>query len=455
MRDLVVFLIVVLMLPIAFRRPFMGLLLFSWLAYMRPQDLCWNFARAMRFSYFAGLTMLVGWMVNELGRRPFFRADIRTVAMIVLLFVTSVSLSLAEVQDEYVLRYFFEFTKIIVIALFTTGQVDSKQRLRILTWMIALCLGFYGFKGGLFGILRGGGVIMRGPGGMLEDNNDFALGLVMNIPLLFYLGRSEKSALLRMGCDLTIVFTMITVLLTHSRGAFVAMVGMLLLMAWRSGRLFQALGVLTLGALAFVAFAPTHVLERLASIGEGAAESSAGARIKAWTIAFRMIDANPWLGVGLRNFQEHWERHGEGLIEPGQSFAYVAHNSYLQIWAEGGTLSFAIYLVLLFSVFFTCRWVRTVARRRADLDWAMNYARMMETTTFGFMIGAVFLNRGHFDLIYHWLGLLTCLHLIVRRELRQAPVTAESSARAGPVEVQVRVRRPTLGSGRLLPTWGR
>ena len=73
MRDLLVFGTVVLALPIAFRRPYLGLLLFSWLAYMRPQDLCWTFARDMRFSFFAGATMLAGWFVYESGRRPFAR----------------------------------------------------------------------------------------------------------------------------------------------------------------------------------------------------------------------------------------------------------------------------------------------------------------------------------------------------------------------------------------------
>ena len=68
MRDLIVFGIVVLSLPLAFRRPFIGLLVFSWLAYMRPQDLCWGFARYMRLSFYVGLTMIAGWVANEAAR---------------------------------------------------------------------------------------------------------------------------------------------------------------------------------------------------------------------------------------------------------------------------------------------------------------------------------------------------------------------------------------------------
>jgi hypothetical protein len=68
LRDVFVLLTVLLSLPLAFRRPFVGLLVFSWLAYMRPQDLCWGFARDMRFSFYAGFAMLVGYSRRSTAR---------------------------------------------------------------------------------------------------------------------------------------------------------------------------------------------------------------------------------------------------------------------------------------------------------------------------------------------------------------------------------------------------
>src|SRR4030095_13185247 len=131
--------------------------------------------------------------------------------MLVLPVRVSLSYAMAQVQDEYVTRYYFEFLKIIVVALFTSGQVDSRQRLRVMVWTIALCLAFYGVKGGLFGLLPGGATILRGPGGMLEDNNDFALAMVMNVPLLWYLGRSEaKLPFALIGTRFCIGMTVIT-----------------------------------------------------------------------------------------------------------------------------------------------------------------------------------------------------------------------------------------------------
>ncbi|MBX3463449.1 MAG: asparagine synthase (glutamine-hydrolyzing) [Planctomycetes bacterium] len=423
MRDLLVFAVVLLTLPASFRRPFVGLLVFSWLAYMRPQDLCWGFARTMRLSFFVGITMVVGWWANEQGRRRFTAWDVRTRLIVLLAALITISYAFAQRHDDYTNRYFFEYLKIVVVALFTVGQVDSRERLRAMLWTIALSLGFFGVKGGAFGLLTGGGQILRGPGGMLEDNNDFALALVMNVPLLWYLGIAERDKpWVKRATQIAVGLTVVTILLTHSRGGFLALCGSSLWIAWRSGRLLRAGMVLLALAALFPLLAPAHVLERLGTIGD-TGESSANARFIAWGTALRMIEANPLLGVGMRNFQSRFLDYS--VIPPTQDQStYVAHNSYLQIWAESGSLAFLVYLLLLASVFVTCRKVYALGRQRPDLAWAADYARMMEATTVGFLIGAFFLNRGHFDLIYHWLALASSLAAVAFAASRRGPATA-------------------------------
>ena len=303
MRDLIVFAVVILTLPSSFRKPFLGLLVFSWLAYMRPQDLCWGFARTMRLSFFVGIAMIGGWFAVEKGRRPFTVWDLRTRAILLLGALISISYAFARNHDEYTNRYFVEFLKILAVALFTAGQVDTKERFRSMAWTIALCLGFFGVKGGLLGVLSGGSQILRGPGGMMEDNNDFALALVMNIPLLWYLGIGERRQLVLRASQVAVVLTVITILLTHSRGAFLATSATALWIAWRSGKLVRAaLALLTIGFL-FPMLAPQSVLERLSTIGD-TKESSANARLTAWATAFRMIEDNPVLEIGRASCRE-------------------------------------------------------------------------------------------------------------------------------------------------------
>ena len=85
------------------------------------------------------------------------------------------------------------------------------------------------------------------------------------------------------------------------------------------------------------------------------------------------------------------------------------------------------------------------------MAWAANYARMMEATTVAYMFGAVFLNRGHFDLLYHWLAMVTSLLLVARMHFAKAPVTELGTRfRSG---VQVRWKSPLEGG--LVARWGR
>lgn len=420
LRDLIVFAIVMLALPSSFQRPFIGLLLFSWLAYMRPQDLCWGFARNMRLSFFVGIAMIGGWIANERGRQVFARWDFRSVMVTLLLVLVSISYAQAKTHDEYTSRYFVEYVKIIVVALFTTGQVDTRERFRVMVWTIACCLGFFGVKGGIISLLHGGAQIDRGPGGMMEDNNDFALALVMNVPLLWYMGLAEGKVWAARGAKIAVGLTAITIVLTHSRGGFLALSATAMWMAWRSGQLFRASLVLgTLGVL-FPLLAPAHVLERLGSIND-TADSSRNARLVAWKTALNMIQDNPWFGVGMRNFQSRFLDYYDG---PRTGTTYVSHNSYLQIWAESGSIAFLVYLTLLASMFLLCRRVYRIGRSRPDLAWALDYARMMEATTVGFMIGSFFLNRGHFDLVYHWFALATALGTVTIAAQRMLPSAA-------------------------------
>ncbi len=450
MRDLIVLLAVMSLMPTSFRRPYIGMLVFSWLAYMRPQDLCWGFARTMRLSFLVSLAMLMGWLANEQGKRSFTRWEPRTTLMVTLMLLIAISYLQAQVHNEYTNKYFLEYGKIIIIALFTVGQCDSKDRLRGMFWVIAISLGFFGVKGGTWGLVTGGGVqILRGPGGMLEDNNDFALALVMNIPLLYYMGIGEKKKWVTQATRVAVVMTIVTVLLTHSRGAFLALSFTLLWIAFRSGKLFRAMMFLTFLAALFPFVAPQEILDRIASIGN-TEDSSAGARLETWATAFEMIKDNPVWGVGMRNFQLRYLDYSVVPLSDSAT-TYVAHNSYLQIWAESGTLAFIVYMGVLGSVFISMGRIYRKCLYRPDLEWAMNYARMVEATAVGFSVGAFFLNRGHFDLWYHWLALVAALNLCASAALRTAPQLGAASEskkkKAGNVVVTV----PSLRGSKRTP----
>lgn len=432
MRDIIVSLIILGLLPSCFKRPYIGLLVFSWLAYMRVQDLTWGFAKHMRWSFYVMVLTFVGFIRQAKGN--YFIGNYRTYVMVALLIIGFVGLCLARDPTDKHFSRFVEYIKIICIALFTTTLVADKERLRIMLWVIALSFGFYGLKSGIGGVLSGGQMVIKtGPGGMLKDNNDFALALAMAVPMLFHLGWTERRPIIKKTFFFLLPLTVISVGLTHSRGGFLSCAMAIGVLVWRSRNRLNGIAVgIIVGILAF-AFAPESYKERLSTIKDYQSEGSASSRIRAWKIASRMAMANPFFGVGFGMFPRHFvefcedptplELEGKGVI--------VAHSSYLQIWAEFGTPALFLYLTLIVVTFFQIWKIRKMAARRYYSSWILNYCTLFEASLVAFAVGSTFLNRAHFDLFYQWVALVICFGEIARREMAQDAqvVRAEPSSR--------------------------
>jgi probable O-glycosylation ligase (exosortase A-associated) len=453
-RDVIVTLIVLGALPYCFKRPVIGLLFFSVLAYMRLQDLAWGFARGQRWSFYVAIVTFAGWVSSREKHAPII--ELRMMMMLTLAALVGLGLFFARGPSAVDPTRYVEYVKIVFIAIFTTSVIRTREHLRMLVWVIAMCFAFYGVKSGAAGIVKLGNVfIKRGPGGMLEDNNDFALALAMSVPLLVHLGTSEQRAILRKGLFVMIPLTMITVVLTRSRGGTLSMGMMSAVLIWRSRNRLLGVIVAIFAAGALVALAPAEYIERIKSIKDYETEGSAASRLKAWRVAGRMIEDNPITGVGFRRFQMNYLTYepnpspdqlaGEGTI--------VAHNSYLQIWAECGTPAFLLYMGLLFLSLFDIWRVRALAKARYHSSWILSYCTMFEAVLLTFMLGSIFLNRAHFDLIYHYFAIVLVFGRVARQEMnseRRYPLHPGSRHSRGSLVAVERSgfgRKPRLARG--------
>lgn len=465
MRDLFVVVVITSLMPACFRRPFVGLLVFTWLAYMRVQDLSWGAVRGFRWSFYIMIITFAGFFANPKKMR-FFLPDVRCWMMIALVVLLYLGVGFSQTgtfwQNKSQIGRMIEFAKIIGIALFTTAVVVNREHLRVLVWVIALSFAFFGIKSGLWGILTlGRSDIRTGPGGLLADNNDFALALVMAVPMQFHLAMSEKKEVLRKVFLYAVPLTMVTVALTHSRGGFLSLCGACGVLIWRSKNRAAGITCAIVAAVFLVLFGPSSFKERIGTLQNVEQDSSANARFRSWAVAVRMAVDNPWLGVGLDNFRQRYleyqprptakERAGEDI--------YVAHNAYLQIWAETGTLSLLLYLALIFMSFRTCWRVRKEAKKRYYASWMINYSIMFEASMTGFCIGSTFLNRAHFDLVYHLFAIVAVFDKVAMDELRQGSPTVSVEGYRGTGEVQ-RIRpvgfglRPRVNGFRDTPLLG-
>ena len=126
--------------------------------------------------------------------------------------------------------------------------MDSEQKVRWFLLVVLVSVGLVTFKDFAGAIIHLGNVKLTGPGGSFEDNNDYALLLVMTTPLAYYFAKSEGRWILRWGFYGLSAMTGITILFTYSRGGFLGLCVVALMMALKTKYKVTGLAALTLAA---------------------------------------------------------------------------------------------------------------------------------------------------------------------------------------------------------------
>jgi len=428
MRDLLVALFVLGMLPVSFKRPVIGLLMFSLLAYMRIQDLTWGFARFERWSFYVAIAMTAGYAFDPHKKGPIM--NLRTVLLMFLPVWCFLGLFRDAGLQAFQSANYIEYVKIIAIAIFTLCVVRRREHLRALMWVIGGSFAFFGLKNGAAAVLSGGSLyIIRGPGGMLEDNNDFALALAMSIPVIVGLATSEVNPLYRKWLKFTVPLTIMSVFATRSRGGFLSTVLATFVLVWRSKSRILGLSLMGLAGVVGLFFAPPELFQRLKTFQEIESDGSAMGRLEAWSVAGEMIRDKPILGVGFNRFQKNYLEYGD-RVQDRRDGTRVAHNAYLQVWSENGTPAFLAYVALLVLSILAVQRLRREAKRIYERSWILSYCTAFEGALVTFMLGSMFLNRAHFDLIYHYFAIVIVFERIAREEMRHPLRSLERNRRA-------------------------
>lgn len=405
MRDLLLLAIVYASLPVIVFRPFAGLMVYSWLAYMRPQDMAWGITRMSPLSQWVAIAMVAG-LVLTFGRERWVTFRLQTVLLLLLAAWISLSRiqALSAVKAEVVYGHYW---KAIVIALLTTGMVRSRNRYRYLMMLIAFSIGFLGAKRGLFGLLRGGVRFHDGPGGFMNDNNSFALALNVVLPLLIGLAIVSKERWVKAVAGTMAGLSILSILYTFSRGGLVTLCVIAPLLVWRSPRRKTILAVLAVGVAAFFLFTSDQITseyaDRTTTITAYEEDGSAMGRMNAWVTSWRVALDYPVFGVGPNNLEVVFSRYS-----PEDDRFRVSHNVIFQLLAECGFPATLLFLAAVGVAFFR---LRRLQSGTGD-PWVETWARMLQISIVAFMTGSMFLNTAYNELIYHLVALSVSLELV-------------------------------------------
>ncbi len=410
MKALILLGIMVIAVPLAFVAPYMGVLTYIWMAITRPHE--WAYVQSAQYSMMVGAATLLGYLVFELMKRPPKLGA--NILMLLVWLQTALGTYLGyNVQNAEI--KFIEFTKVIVIGLLISALVDNEQRVRWLLLVILISVAMVTFKDFVGSIIYMGNVKLTGPGGSFEDNNDYALLLVMATPIAYYFAKSETSKWLRWGFYGMVVMTTVTIMFTYSRGGFLGLCAVALTMALRTKYKVTGVAALALAGILFVNFGPERVLNRLSTIKTADQnDASAQGRLKAWEVSFGIMRDYPWAGIGMKNILLVYGKYGD------VSEAKVAHNSYLQCAVDAGIPALIFFLMMLALTCWRLRVVRSILKTRSPDNITLNYTFGLESAMYGYCVSAFFLSQYAFEILYMIVPLVASLKAIARSYEKEA-----------------------------------
>jgi putative inorganic carbon (hco3(-)) transporter len=219
----------------------------------------------------------------------------------------------------------------------------------------------------------------------------FIIGIAMAIEYLF----GPYGVMTRLFSLFVISMSFVAIFYTNSRGAVLSILGM---MAYYFKDRFTKKMAVTLAVvvgLAVVTLAPSRMSE------VSSKESSAHERTWLWEQGLQLLKENPVFGVGRGQFHKRVD------------LQLLAHNNYVQNFAELGLVGFFCFMSFLW---FCWKGSAVIKSNAAALSPGVtSLGRMVSAMLVGYGIVTFFVVM-ELDLLYFVMGLCMAIYLVARRE---------------------------------------
>jgi probable O-glycosylation ligase (exosortase A-associated) len=428
MRDILLTAIIVSLLPICFVRPWVGILVWSWLGYMNPHRFTWSFANSrIPWAEMVAIATICGFVLTR-DRKRFIWS--RETVLMLLLWGWFTITTMASWYPRDAWPRWEMVSKILLMNFMTIPLIQSRDRLRWLLLVIAGSLGFYGFKGGMFVIATGGQhMVMGAPGrSFVSGNTTIALALNMCLPLFWYLRKGESRPWLRSLLLATFCLSVLAVLFTYSRGGLLGLGCVLAILGARSKRRYLALPLVGLTALVVFTVAPQRWVERMQTIETYDQDQSAMGRLMAWRVGYEIANDRPIFGGGFEVFNQ---RATYLKYAPQFDHFIDAHSIYFNLLGEHGYVGLGLFVLLILCSLASLLSTYRAGLQREELAWASDFAHMLGAGIVAYLVTGAFLSVAYFDLGWHFLAFVVILKALTAQELETlglATATAQVSA---------------------------
>jgi O-antigen ligase len=415
------------------RISFAALWLFTLMLYARPNDLFPDqIGLAPVEKYIATIvvfTFLVGTLTDARRQRWPLEVQIvlliTAIAVILMPFAESPSRSL-----EFLLN---TWLKVVCIFYLLVNLIDNRCRLRIIMTLIVACgtvLAVDAIRSYAIGDLRlqgaNGSRIIGAVGGMFFDPNDLATTFNILLPMAIALGLTSRGLRRLMFLSAAVALAS-AVIVTFSRGGFLALMASIAFQWWRLVKRTPIWGIVLPAAVALVLvvgfdFFPQTYVTRLGSMFVPLAEADSSRQERTalleHAVAVAFSPRHALVGVGLANYKIF------SLRDKG------AHNAYLEVSAELGIAGLLAYLALLVAPFVALRRIERATARDGlsepgypgnDRIREIHYLSVgLQTSILAYMVCSFFLSIEYNWYVYYPIALAASLKYLYAGEFDSA-----------------------------------
>ena len=399
MRDLLVISIVIAGALAALWRPWIGIMLWTWLSIMNPHRYTYGVAYTAPLAAVAAGSVMLGWFITRERASPFKAGPVAWLVLFMLWMTVSWLAGLTPGEDYEQWTKVMKIDLMIVLAL---SLLHSKKHIFALMLVCVGSLGLLGVKGGIFTLLTGGEYRVWGPpDSFIGGNNEIALALIMTIPLLRFFQLQLKNQVARLCLTVSMLLCSVAALGSQSRGALLAISAMLITLWWRGQHKLRTGLLLVILALPLISFMPQEWSDRMSTIQTYEEDRSAMGRISAWWTAWNIALRYP-TGVGFNQVTaELFAR-----FSPYPDYIHAAHSIYFQVLGNHGFVGLFLFLGIWLSTWRLAGALRTQPDLAPEARWTADLGAMCQVSLVGYAVGGAFLSLAYFDLPYNLMVLV-------------------------------------------------
>ncbi len=268
--------------------------------------------------------------------------------------------------------------------------------------------------------------------GTIGNSNDLAAHLLLVLPFLFFVAMGRRPLVVRIAVLGLMVYGLWIMLGTASRGALVALFGVLVCVLVRASppQRIMALLLTFLLAAASVAILPGRSAERLSALfgqSDKEADESAASRWYLFKKSVQYTIQHPIFGVGPDQFGNY---EGKASLAEGQHGAWHATHCVLtQVSAECGIPALLFFAAALGTAFRLVIRQYLRARREGYAEIA-NACFCYLIAMVGYLSALLFLANAYAFTLPMMIGLGIALSFAAARQMRKAPAAAPAWRRA-------------------------